>query len=179
MTFDSSNYPAESAENTPGQVTVPDVGKASAAMADHLYEELRKRDLIAYDSNIPLELIREITGITEPTLIGMNAKRAKAAFQNDALQLLTLRDKIFEKHLLDRGMALKQRGETWRIPAADEMQAVWRMYASKATKSIRRAKHLMRNAPSTTIEDSVFAQQQAARISRQLISLQETAVKLF
>jgi hypothetical protein len=37
----------------------------------------------------------------------------------------------------------------------------------------------MRNAPSTTVEDSVFAQQQAARISRQLISLQETAVKLF
>jgi hypothetical protein len=179
MTFDGTNYSAESAENTPAQVTVPDVGKASAAMADHLYEELRKRDLIAYDSSIPLEVIREITGIAEPTLDGKNAKQARAAFQADALQLLTLRDKIFEKFLMDKGMAFKQRGETWRIPAADEMQAVWRQYASKAAKSIRRAKHLMRNAPSTTVEDSVFAQQQAARISRQLISLQETAVKLF
>ena len=179
MTLDGTNYSAESVENTPAQVAVPELGKASAAMADHLYEELRKRNLIAYDINIPIEVVREITGIVEPTLTGMNAKQARAAFQNDALQLLTLRDKIFEKFLLDKGMALKQRGDTWRIPAADEMQAIWRQYASKAAKSIRRAKHLMRNAPSTTVEDSVFAQQQAARISRQLISLQEVAVKLF
>ena len=45
MTLDGTNYSAESVENTPAQVSVPDVGKASAAMADHLYEELRKRDL--------------------------------------------------------------------------------------------------------------------------------------
>ena len=66
MTFDGTNYSAESVENTPAQVTVPDVGKASAAMADHLYEELRKRGFIAYDINIPIEVVREITGIAEP-----------------------------------------------------------------------------------------------------------------
>ena len=179
MTFHGSNYSPESGENNPTQTARPEVGRASSEMATYLYEELRKRDLIAYDANIPIEIVREITGISEPDITGMNAKEARHAFQADALALLTLRDKIFEKFLMDKGMALQQRGETWRIPAADEMQGIWRQYATKATRSIRRAKHLMRNAPSTTAQDSVFAQQQAARISRQLISLQEAAVKMY
>ena len=79
---------------------------------------------------------------------------------------------------MDKGMALKQRGETWRIPAADEMQAIWSStHQGDKEHSTRQAPDAQ--CPKHNRRDSVFAQQQAARISRQLISLQETAVKLF
>ena len=179
MTFDSSNYSPESVEDTPAQAVRPDAGKTSGEMVDYLYQELRKRNLIEYGSVIPVELIREIVDLPEPNIHGLAPKEIRKAFQDDSLALLTLRDRIFEKFLLDRGMAIKQHGDTWAIPKAEEMHAIWKGYASKATRAIRRAKHLMRNAPSSTASDSVFAQQQAARISRQVVSLQETAVKLF
>ena len=179
MTFDSSNYSAESVEDTPAKAVRPDAGKTSGEMVDYLYHELRKRNLIEYGSVIEVELIRAIVDLPEPGIHGLTAKEIRKVFQDDALALLTLRDRIFEKFLMDKGMAIKQRGDTWAIPKADEMHAIWKGYANKASKAIRRAKHLMRNAPSSTASDSVFAQQQAARISRQVVSLQETAVKLF
>ena len=179
MTFDSSNYPVESTEDTPAKAVRPDAGKTSGEMVDYLHQELRKRNLIEYGSVIEVELIREIVDLSEPNIHGLTPKEIRKAFQDDALALLTLRDRIFEKFLMDRGMALKQRGETWAIPRAEEMHAIWKGYANKASKAIRRAKHLMRNAPSSTAGDSVFAQQQAARISRQVIALQDVAVKLY
>ena len=179
MTFHDTNYPAEAAGDTPAQVARPDAGKTSGEMVDYLYQELRRRNLIEYGSVIDVELIREIIDLPEPNIHGLAPKEIRKAFQDDSLALLTLRDRIFEKFLLDKGMALKQRGETWAIPRTEEMQAIWRQYANKATRSIRRAKHLMRNAPSSTASDSVFAQQQAARISRQVIALQDVATKLY
>ena len=179
MTFHDTNHSPESVENTPAKAVRPDAGKTSGEMVDYLYGELRTRNLIEYGSVIEVEMVREIVDLHEPNIHGLTPKEIRKAFSDDSLALLTLRDRLFEKFLMDKGMAIKQRGETWAIPKADEMHGIWKGYANKATKSIRRAKHLMRNAPSSTASDSVFAQQQAARISRQVMALQETAVKLF
>lgn len=171
--FDSSSTdnPAEhSLEQAPAKV--------NSNLRDEVYNKLKNAGLIGYGQRIPLALIREMTGVEEPSVIGLPFSEAKHKIDADNLFFLGLRDHIFEKYLMRKGMALKQQGDHWVIPSKKEMHKVWQSYANKASNALNRAKWLIKTAPTPSGEDIAFAQLQAARVARQVAKLTEQTARV-
>ena len=172
--FDSSNteYAEESSTVTTSST------KLNADLRDFVFEQLHTSGLIGYGKTIPIQLIRKLANLPEPSINGMDIRSARKAIDSDNLFLLGLRDQIFDKHLMRKGMALKQCGENWYIPSKREMPQIWKSYANKASNALTRARWLIRSAPAPSGEDMAFAQNQAARVARQVAKLTEQAAKI-
>jgi hypothetical protein len=152
--------------------------KVNSNLRDEVFNKLKNAGLIGYGQRIPLALIREMTGVEEPSVVGLPFSQAKHKIDADNLFFLGLRDQIFEKYLMRKGMALKQNGDHWVIPSKKEMHKVWQSYANKASNALSRARWLIKTAPTPSGEDMAFAQAQAARVARQVAKLTEQAARV-
>lgn len=172
--FDSSSteYAEESSTVTTSGTNL------NADLRDFVFAQLHASGLIGYGKTIPIPLIRKLANLPEPAISGMDLRSARKAIDSDNLFLLGLRDQIFEKHLMRKGMALKKQGDNWYIPSKKEMPLVWKSYATKASNALTRARWLIRSAPAPSGEDMAFAQNQAARVARQVAKLTEQAAKI-
>lgn len=142
-----------------------------------LFDYLQQHDLIGYGKRVHVDVIRKYVDLPEPNVNGLSYQQIKNAVNKDNLYLLSLRDTIFEKYLMHRGMALKQDGDYWVIPDKNAMPGIWQSYANRANNALKRARFLIKNAPTPSGEDAAFAQAQAARVARNVAQLTEQAAK--
>lgn len=122
-----------------------------------LLDELRKRQLTEYGTDIPGETIREILGIDYPEF------GSKKAFDEVALTELAAVD-YCRNVLLGEGKFLASENGGYRILLPSENKRQVDAYMAQADRKLRRAQKLSRNTP-VIAGDAVSASSSDVRIT--------------
>ena len=140
---------------------------------DRAITQIKSQFTLGYGDSIPEFAIMQIAGIKEPTnaeLSTMTVAVLRATFRNNALDLLSITDRLRDQ-LLSKGKYLRKSGGMYEIALPSENIQYVEKYRKSAIRKLQRAEKLLQTTP---VQHAPAKSNVAARI---LISQQRASRK--